>query len=213
MKRLVSLTSIVIVLALTLHVGCGASFAQDPAAKADPAAKTEPIMINGVKRLEKTNDDWKKILPRDAYLVTRMKMTEPAGTGKYAHYKGKGVFACICCGAELFDARNKFESGTGWPSFDRPVTAKNIVTAADNSEAEARVEVICSVCDAHLGHVFEDGPTVTGLRFCINSASLKLVKPVVADPKAKAKTAVKAKAQKATEKTKKDTKADAPTDK
>jgi peptide-methionine (R)-S-oxide reductase len=181
MKRLAALSSLAVVLAAIPFLGCGPSLAQDPAAPGKDAPK----------RVVKTDAEWQKVLTREQFLVARRKATEPANTGKYAHYKGKGVFACVCCGTELFDARTKFESGTGWPSFYQPIAANRVATAPDNTEAEPRVEVTCPVCDAHLGHVFDDGPPPTGLRFCINSASLKLVKPPVADPKAKAKAPAK----------------------
>ena len=181
MKRLVALTGLVLLLAVASFLGCGPSSAQDAAV----GAKGAP------KKVVKTDAEWQKQLTREQFLVTRMKATEPAGSGKYAHFKGKGVFACVCCGTELFNARTKFESGTGWPSFYEPIAADRVATAEDRSEVEVRVEVTCPVCDAHLGHVFDDGPRPTGRRYCINSASLKLVKPPVADPKAKAKTPAK----------------------
>ena len=122
----------------------------------------------------KTDAEWRKLLTYNQYLVTRMKATEPAFSGKYAHGHPKGTFLCVCCGAKLFDSRHKFESGTGWPSFWRPITIQALSEALDRSEYEPRVEVTCSRCGAHLGHVFQDGPPPTGLRYCINSLSLKL---------------------------------------
>ena len=127
------------------------------------------------ERIFRTNEDWQKLLTPEQFMVTRMKATEPAFSGKYASGHFKGTFVCVCCGAKLFDAGNKFESGTGWPSFWRPVSEKALDTAMDYSEpAEARVEVTCRRCGAHLGHVFQDGPPPTGLRYCMNSVALSL---------------------------------------
>ncbi len=127
------------------------------------------------ERIVRSLEEWQKRLTPEQFMVTRMKATEPAFSGKYASGHFKGVFLCVCCGAKLFDASHKFESGTGWPSFWRPVSDKALDTAMDLSEpAEARVEVTCHRCGAHLGHVFQDGPLPTGLRYCMNSLALSL---------------------------------------
>jgi peptide-methionine (R)-S-oxide reductase len=127
------------------------------------------------ERVLRTNEEWQKRLTPEQFLVTRMKATEPAFSGKYASGHFKGTFVCVCCGARLFDASHKFESGTGWPSFWRPVSEKALDTAMDYSDpAEVRVEVTCHRCGAHLGHVFRDGPPPTGLRYCMNSVALAL---------------------------------------
>src|SRR5262245_9564903 len=130
--------------------------------------------MNG--HIEKTDTEWQKQLTPQQYDVTRKKGTERAFTGEYWNCKDDGVFNCVCCGQPLFDSKTKFESGTGWPSFWQPVDENNVSLVADNTLFMRRVEVVCSRCDAHLGHVFEDGPKPTGLRYCMNSAALKLAK-------------------------------------
>ncbi len=126
------------------------------------------------KRVEKSNEEWKPQLTSEQYQITRLKGTERAFTGEYCHAHEPGLYACVCCGSLLFDSRVKFESGTGWPSFTQPVEENAIAYHKDNSYGMVRVEVLCNVCDAHLGHVFPDGPEPSGLRYCINSASLVL---------------------------------------
>jgi methionine-R-sulfoxide reductase len=148
----------------------------------DPTVKVRLIGSNGalteaivVPKIQKTNAEWRKQLTAEQYEIARGRGTEPAFCGTLLDNHREGIYHCVCCGLPLFASDAKFNSGTGWPSFFQPVAKENIVTKADNSFGMQRTEILCARCGAHLGHVFDDGPPPTGLRFCLNSAALTFV--------------------------------------
>lgn len=128
------------------------------------------------EKVEKSDEEWRKQLTPLQFIVTREKGTERAFTGEYWNDHERGIYQCVCCGTDLFTSDTKFESGTGWPSFYQPIAKENIKEEIDRGFFMTRTEILCARCGAHLGHVFDDGPRPTGLRYCMNSASLKFVK-------------------------------------
>ena len=167
MKRTMSIVAATILLsATTLN-------ASEPKLKLFSAEKKGYVMA---EKIVKSDTEWKKQLSSLEYDVTRKKGTERAFTGKYWDNHEKGVYKCVCCGTDLFTSDTKFESGTGWPSFYQPIAKENVQQETDRSLLMERSEILCARCDAHLGHVFDDGPKPTGLRYCMNSTALKFVK-------------------------------------
>ena len=128
------------------------------------------------KRVEKTEEEWKSILTPEQFKIARKKGTEPAGSGALCSAHDAGQYSCICCNTPLFDSTIKFESGSGWPSFTQPIKENAIAYINDSTFGTVRIEVVCNICDAHLGHVFPDGPAPSGLRYCVNSESIQLTK-------------------------------------
>jgi peptide-methionine (R)-S-oxide reductase len=138
--------------------------------------KREHSSSKGIIKVTKTNEEWKKELTPEQYYVTREKGTERPFSSPLNEIHDEGVFECVACGLPLYDSKAKFDSGTGWPSFYEPIAQENVREKVDNSLWATRTEVLCARCDAHLGHVFDDGPKPTGLRYCMNGVAMKFVK-------------------------------------
>jgi peptide-methionine (R)-S-oxide reductase len=172
----VALTGSVAWMAILRHTGSTNESRLPPVVRiAEFDAAGRLLGIAGVASVRRSDAEWKKLLAVDQYTMTRRDDTELAFAGEYWNFHGDGLYRCVCCGTALFDSETKFSSGTGWPSFSAPVAKENVAESADRSWGMLRTAVRCKRCDGHLGHVFDDGPPPTGLRYCTNSVALRFV--------------------------------------